>query len=395
MSEIFCANAMHGIRIENNGACRACCMQYNTWGDEYNIANLSFDEIKNSPDRLAVLESFKKGEKHPNCARCWEEEASGYASKRQRDNEKYLNDKRYNESFSFPAIIDVSMGNACNIKCRTCGAFNSSFWAKEFKDLGYFKGSDNEYKDWLKQFNDAFDEDSKFWESFKENLANVQHIDFYGGEPFLVKKQWEMLEYAIENNYAKDIVIHYNTNGTIWDTKKANLLKEFKNVYIDFSIDGIGDHLHYIRYPAEWSLVFDNLRNAVKFSKIHTNIQINVCVTVSMYNVYYIPEIDKVLKNITNNVYLNLVHDPKHYNIQYIPHEIKSKITTKLENYARNDYYTDKVCKFMNNQIASDDNLQFKKFCKITATTDKYRQQDFKSTFPEMYKIMKEAGYKI
>lgn len=394
MSELFCVHAEHGLRIENNGACRACCMQYRTWGDEYNVKDLSFEEIKKSPDRLAVLESFKKGEKHPNCNRCWEEEAAGYQSKRQRDNEKFLNESIYGQEYVFPAIIDVSMGNACNIKCRTCGAFNSSFWAKEFKDLGHFEGTDNEYKEWLKQFNDAFDDNSEFWQSFKENLGNVKHIDFYGGEPFLVKKQWEMLEYAIEKDYAKDIVIHYNTNGTIWDQNKASLLKEFRNVYIDFSIDGIGDHLHYIRYPAEWNVVYQNLLNALEFSKIHTSIKINVCVTISVLNVYYISEIDAFFKKITDSVYLNLVHDPSYFNIKNLPQSIKEKINEKLESYSRQDYYTDKVLKFMNNQITSD-NKKFNEFCEMTIKTDKYRNQSFKSTFPEMYNIIKEAGYKI
>jgi len=389
-----CIHVENSIRIENDGKCRACCMQYGTWGDDYNVSNKTLDEIKQSPARQDVIAAFKRGERHSDCQRCWDEEAAGFASKRIRDNEKFYDEWIYDQDLSFPAVIDVSMGNACNIKCRTCGPFNSSLWAKEFKDLGYFRGTDTEYKAWLKTFNDAFDEDSLFWNSFTENLKNIKHIDFYGGEPFLVKKQWELLEEAVEQGYASNIVIHYNTNGTIWDTKKEEILKKFKNVYIDFSIDGIEDHLHYIRYPAEWDTVFSNFKKAIEFSDANSNININVCVTISILNVFYIPETDKFFKQFTNNVYLNLVHDPAHYNIKNIPDQIKEIIVEKIAAYSKNDYYTDKVIKFMNSHIASDLN-NFKSFLKHTKLHDEYRKQSFEKTFPEFYNILSQKGYKL
>lgn len=392
--KLKCIHVENSIRIENDGKCRACCMQYGDWDVDYNVSSKSFDEIKNAPRRLEVIEAFEKGIKHPACNRCWQEEKAGFKSKRQRDNEKFYNEKIYDQNFQFPVLIDVSMGNACNIKCRTCGAFNSSFWAKEYKDLGYFQGSDSEYKEWLKTFNDAFDETSVFWTEFENSLGSVKHIDFYGGEPFLVKKQWEMLEHAIQKGYSKDIVVHYNTNGTIWDVSKEDILSKFRAVYIDFSIDGTEQSLNYIRYPANWNTVFNNFKNALDCSARYDNININVCVTISMLNVFYIPEIDSLFRQHTNNVYLNLVHDPYYYNIKNLPEKIKLHVKNKLESYSRDDYYTDKVIKFMYSQKTKDDSI-FIEFCKKTKMHDDYRKQDFTKVFPEFYEIMQKEGYTI
>ena len=393
-NKIKCVHVENSIRIENDGKCRACCMQYGDWGDQYNVSNMTFDEIKNSPARQDVIQAFNKGIRHEACNRCWEEEDAGFASKRLRDNEKFYNEAIYDQKFNFPAVIDVSMGNACNIKCRTCGPFNSSLWAKEFKDLGFFKGDDKEYKAWLKTFNDAYEDDSVFWNSFESSLKDVKHIDFYGGEPFLVKKQWEMLKTAIDNDFATNITIHYNTNGTIWDENKEDILKKFHKVYIDFSIDGLEDHLNYIRYPAEWNTVFANYKKALQFSETNPNININVCVTISNLNVFYIPEIDNFFKQYTKNVYLNLVHDPSYYNIKYLPSSVKKIVSDKILAYSRNDFYTDKVLKFMNSHIASDEE-NFNKFLKITKIQDEYRGQSFEKTFSEYYEIIKNKGYRL
>jgi len=386
-----CVNLESGLRIENDGTCKSCCMMkdkfWKTKREKYNLYSDTFDDIMKSKARRKIVKALEKGEKHPACQRCWDEEATGKKSKRLRDNETFIDTKP-----GTVQIIDVSMGTQCNIKCRTCGPFNSSFWNNEWFDTGYFGGTKEEYKSYLKRLNCAFDDDSSFWDQFKQNLKNTLHIDFYGGEPFLVKKQWNMLEYAIEHGYSKDIAVHYNTNGTIWNDSVYDILKEFKAVYIDFSIDGVYDKLTYIRYPAKWDTVYNNLLKLKEVSDKDTKFKINICNTISILNVYYIPEMYEVFAELGNSMYLNLVFGPDYYCIKNIPKPIKKEITQHLEN-SEERYWTTSILNFMNGN--KDNPKEWERFLKITKKHDEYRGQSFKEIFPEFYDIIKKNGFSL
>ena len=254
---------------------------------------------------MAIQTDLKNGIQHPACSLCWEEESSGKDSKRIRDNKQYSH--LFNSNITAPSFLDVSMGTTCNIKCRTCGPFNSSQWNDEWQAAGYFKGNTDKYKIMLQSFNHSFDDDSLFWSEFENNIGNITHIDFYGGEPFLVKKQWNLMKSAVATGIAKNITVHYNTNGTVWDDDKVDILKHFKAVNIDFSIDGIYDKLTYIRYPADWNTVFGNYLKIQEIEKKYPNFHSSVCCTVSTFNIYDIDEIMKFFSQYTKNLYLNMI----------------------------------------------------------------------------------------
>ena len=75
----------------------------------------------------------------------------------------------------------------------------------------------------------------------------------------------KILMYCVEKGYAKNIDIHYNTNGTQLPPQDIfDLWAYFKHVEIAFSIDDIGEPFEYQRHPANWRQVSSNL---VKFKE--------------------------------------------------------------------------------------------------------------------------------
>ena len=395
-----CVNAELGLRINTDGSCKHCCMQNENLKDlesnkEFRISTDTFDKILSSKNSLQIRSDLKNNIKHPACSLCWEEEAAGKDSKRIRDNKQFSH--LLNSDTSALSFLDVSMGTTCNIKCRTCGPFNSSQWNDEWKEAGYFRGGTDKYKILLKSYNHSFDDDSLFWEEFSNHIDSIIHIDFYGGEPFLIKKQWALMKSAVDSGIAKNITVHYNTNGTIWDDEKVEILKHFKSVKIDFSIDGLYDKLTYIRYPADWDTVFGNYLKLQEIEKTYSNFHVSVCCTVSTFNIYDIDEIMEFFSRYTKNLYLNLVHGPEYHCIKNIPETLKQKITTKLKNTVREDwagYYTfASTIEFMNSVECQMP--KWDKFLQTTLWHDQYRQQDFKKTFPEFYKLIKEEKYEI
>jgi len=238
----------------------------------------------------------------------------------------------------------------------------------------------------MKQYHQTYDEDSPFWEDLKQNLSTIKQFDFYGGEPFLSKKMWEILRICVDKGYANDIELHYNTNGTTWPVD-VELFKNFKSVNLSFSIDGIGDRFEYMRHPAVWDEVKANMRSAVLFNHEHKNLSLSWCITLSNLNIFYLPEVlDEYYSNWNEfGFYLNLVHGPKHYNVSIMPDEVKAKVLEKLDTISKS--YTD-AWFHLEGIIGFIKNGNFNKhewdlFVSVVKKHDDYRKQDFYKIFQE------------
>jgi len=395
MHNLRCVNLEKGLQIHPRGTCKSCCLQNgfakDTAGQPMNVKTHSFEQILNSPTFIEIRNAFANGKKHKSCKKCFDEEAAGKVSKRLRDNKRWQSLSN-NHGIQLN-LLDVNMGTTCNIKCRTCTAASSSGWNKEYLDAGYFSGTDAEYKSYLQNLNNSFYDDSLFWEQFVKNIDNIAHIDFYGGEPFLVKKQWEMLQLAVDRGVASQMSIHYNTNGTVWDSSKESLLKNFQQVAIDFSIDGLYQQFEYMRHPAQWNTVFDNFLHVCELEKQNPVFFVSVCHTVSTLNVFQISEFLQYFYKYTDNIYLNLVHEPEWYCITNIPNTIKKKIKQHVQKNTPNSDVTDPVIDFMfaNKYKRS----VWNKFLQTTGWHDNYRNQRFDSVFSDYNQLIENKGFKI
>lgn len=382
-----CVNAEYGISLENDGQAKPCCMvnkNYNTLFSEtkHSITQSSLLDCYNNDASNKLRENLNNGIRDPNCQRCWDEEDAGRKSKRIRDNERYK-DRNLNGL----AILELNLGNTCNLACKTCGPSISTGWIKE---KFIHSGHDNfkEYSQQFKRFQKAYDEDADFWNQLEDNLPNVRELLFYGGEPFMIKRMWKVLQICVDKGYAKDIELHFNTNGTHWP-KETELFEQFKIVNLSFSIDGINERFNSMRYNADWKQVCDNMLKASKM-----NINKAWCITISSLNIYYIDEIIKEWETNWEELgfryYLNLVHQPAHWNVQNIPIKIKSKIAEHLSRYNRGmatDEYQ-AVIKFM--MQGQESMNEWKSFKYNVAIQNKTRNEDWYSINEKYGKLINE-----
>ena len=379
------------LETSPNGGVKICCMSTKDLLPS-KLDTSSLDDYYHSPLLKEIQQSMVNGEQHPNCENCWQEERAGRDSKRIRDNKTYKDFENIVEDQ--PMILDLKLGTTCNIKCRTCGFFNSSAWVKE--DLHFAK--DTEYsKEILKhqhQVDLAYHHQNKnFWRVIDKWLPKLKHIDMYGGEPMLVKEQWDIVKKSVDLGYSKDQSLHYNTNGTIFKDEYIDLLKNFKHVSIQFSIDGIADMFEYMRYPAKWNKVYNNMKKYKEYLISNKNIHLDVCLTISIYNMYYIDIISNfIFENLQLPVYLNLVHTPSYFNITNIPEKAKEKIANKLlKNYNTSSYFTGyhRLQGIIDFMLDTQCNQKiFDKFTSITKQHDNYRNQAFKNVFTEFSDII-------
>jgi sulfatase maturation enzyme AslB (radical SAM superfamily) len=382
-----CVNADHGFCTKPIGHVMPCCISNDRiLNDSGKVAILNRDNAKdiwNSQYLKDLRNDLQNGIQHPNCKQCWSEEAVGYKSKRLRDNERWV-DLINEPTGELPKLLDLSLGNTCNLACRTCGTFASSRWYKEIQRA---PGMLSTVKDENRQLNDQIQEcyadDSSIWEFLDNALPQVLHIDLYGGEPLLVKRHWTMLK-SIPLDQAKNISLHFNTNGTQWDDGYAKVLCRFKEVRADISIDGVGDAFEYMRWPAKWDQVNANIQNFKNLSLDNSHIMVSICITLSILNIWSWPETIAYTRELGIHCYLNLLHSPKPMNLKTLSPKASAMVLERLESITHEQI--DSVRDFI--KASEYRPAKTNELFKLVNDHDVLRGQQFRRLNPELYRAM-------
>jgi radical SAM protein with 4Fe4S-binding SPASM domain len=381
------------------GTARPCCLAKDeitrSDGTPYKLTENTLTEIYNSQYMQNLRTEFRNGNKPSTCNRCWDEEAAGITSKR-------IN-SRIRLKHIYPVVdwknntpdqlwfIDLKLGNICNLKCRICGSWSSSKWAKEEIDYIVQKNPNIDRKThgaWKFLQEGSWPRNSpEFWENLKEILPNIKYFEFTGGEPFLIEEHFKLLRYAVDNGYSKRIDIHYNTNGTVYPSEdEVALWHNFRNVEIAVSIDNTGERFEYERYGAKWDQVVENVK---KFNAMQSNhVMTQACMTINIQNVYYLPELcDWANTQSFNFVHFNMLHDPNVMCINRMTPVAQKLVIDRLTEYPFNVKHRveiDKIIQFIENGEGSDG----RDFCEKIKQTDEYRNENFSVTHPEIAKAM-------
>ena len=396
LPEKICILPWISVETSPIGTARPCCLAKDeiTYFDEqgfehkFNLKTHTLEEIYHSRYMQVLRRDFLYGQKPSTCQRCWDEEAAGRVSKRMNSRIRL---KEYYDSVDWNNLnpdqlwfIDLKLGNICNLKCRICGSWSSSKWAKE--EIDYIGGNRKEHLAYKFLQDGAWPRESEvFWENLRTLLPNIKYFEFTGGEPFLIEQHFELLRYAVEQGHSKNIEIHYNTNGTVFP-EQAELWSNFKHVEIAFSIDNVGDRFEYERYGANWNLVQDNI---AKFTTLRSSkISTQLCTTMNIQNVYYLPELcDWISTQTFDHIYFNMLHDPWHMCISKMTPEAQELVVDRLTSYEFSPKHRAEVLRivqFIKNGAGSDG----KEFLQKMQTTDEYRQQSFLDTHKEIAKAM-------
>jgi sulfatase maturation enzyme AslB (radical SAM superfamily) len=229
----------------------------------------------NNPKFIPLRELNNTGEWDLGCNNCKSLEKSGSASLRTGMLSKYGTEV----TLSGPRKLDLLFDISCNLACRTCGPTDSTFWQKHL----------NDHQGWITaiEYNRRSDDVIQTLKNI--NLSNLQEVCFSGGETLLGGGYWDIAEYiaSVASNAGSDITLSFQSNGTQSVSEKFhNIIKKFKLVKINFSVDGTGSKFEYLRWPAKWDQVVNNL--AELRSTLPSNVMFNVEETISIFNLYYI-----------------------------------------------------------------------------------------------------------
>lgn len=371
---VLCAAPFSSILFSNTTAKPCCHITYDQ-KNEIEIENdKSILEHFNKASEY-LRQDFIKGTIHQNCFNCrldlsHSEHHSNYTN----ENINHLE----NPSLSY---LHIDFSNVCNLACRICSHKNSNLLHREMELLGTFTGNGPPIKTMI-------DRNSKLYASILDNLDKLRYIRFSGGEPLLHEEMWTLLETICKKGYNKDITFKVNTNGTVkLNQRRCDLLKLFKKVDIDVSIDGTASLAEYIRTNVVWDRWIENFKEYQnEFLNLPSH-YLNIVCTLSAFNIHKYDTVYEYFTNAGVKVTANML---------FAPNELCTyNINQRAKNYL-NELYKDKypkILKFVNleNKI---DTLEIVKYIDKKDDTvinnNLYKNyRAFRDVDPEWYAMLK------
>jgi MoaA/NifB/PqqE/SkfB family radical SAM enzyme len=224
----------------------------------------------------------------------------------------------------------------------------------------------------------------------RELLPNIKYFEFTGGEPWMIKEHFDLLEYAVETGDSQHIDIHYNTNATQYPGGHWGLWKNFGRVDIAFSVDNVGNRFEYERYGANWqesNIIIDEIHIMKKMSV--PNITTQLCFTINIQNVYYLDELLAWADTKSfGSIYFNMMHSPDHMSIQHMTPRAKELVLNKLKTtFWTSKSYQEEINSVIN-FIEAGPGSDGSEFLFKMKQTDEYRKQCFTDTHPEIARAM-------
>ena len=391
----FCVLPWVSLEASPIGTVRPCCLADNEIqddaGEKFSLLTADFASIQNSQDMQNLREQFLAGEQPQTCRKCWNEERSGRTSKRMHTLNRLKNmlpDTEWTADAKPLMFLDLKLGNICNLKCRICGSWSSSQFATE--ELAQLPGEEKKasFAYQMLQAGAWPRENAQFWGEIDQHLNDIRYIEFTGGEPFMIREHFQMLQGIVDRGIAHQVEIHYNTNGTHYPEEAHEIWRHFKTVEIAFSIDDIGDRFEYQRSNANWDEVQVNINRFRTLRSEHANIQLQCCATVNVFNVRYIDQLSQWIdQQAFDFVYWNMMHDAWYFSIACLPEHVKTEVIIHLESATvpaqwRGEF--DRICDFMRHGASTDGFMTRMKIRDL----DRKRQQDFAQVAPEMAQLL-------
>ena len=438
MSKTFCPIPWIFQAVRNNGDIRVCCQANVTPnqgvvrhpdGTSYNAGRDSFDEAKNAELMKSIRKNMLDGVWSEECGRCQQEEQAGLESRRMYELRAWdytLADAKKDTQPDGTITVrssyyDLRFGNLCNLACRMCGPTDSHTWYEQWAEYhGSTKYQDTHGEVELKRnekgrlYTTDYDwhNSESFWDQIEMNIPYIQHVYMAGGEPMMIERHYEFLKKCIGSGHAGNITIEYNTNMTSLPPRVLEMWKEFKQIRVGCSIDGMGEVLEYQRWPVKWRQAINNLN---KVDQLPDNVVAWVAYTVTAYNIFHLPEFmlwklkESNWKKINSSpqkpiITHHVAHGPKRANIRLLTPELKLKVHNHYDYYkfkvAKDPELNEKIKKKFNKILDSvekymmDDDYSEKipEFIKFTTYLDKARKQNILDVVPQYEELFRTTG---
>lgn len=369
----ICALPWTGFELEPGGGVKNCVISTEYIG---NINTTTIGDILKGPSNIQRKEDMLADRKPRNCEGC-------YLQEKGRSDLNSISSRLYylkevgsktnleiydnKENFSLKHV-DLRWTNSCNQACVYCSPELSSKWAQELKmSVKSNKDARQDVKDYIFQ-----------------NIKNLSNVYLAGGEPMLMKENFEFLKLLKEKN--PDCSIRVNTNLSTTKTGIFDLLCDFKNVHWTVSLETIEHEYEYIRHHGSWDDfknnlgLINNLDHKISFNMLHFILNYD-----SLFGcIDYL----KAMGFNDNSFIVGPLYRPKNMNLLNLPQRMLDRVLQTLRNriadkptgYLKNSY--ENLLSYYTDTPWQKD---IKDFLKETETRDQRRGTDCRKIFPKLF----------
>lgn len=455
-NESFCPEVYNQIQIDMQGDLRVCCLSSDGGltreanGTPMNVKTHSIITAMNSEIHKQHRLDLSNNIKPQRCSNCynWENHSNDTSRRKKfiRLSQNKLDYVKASEAFDATnddgsidvdttklINLDIRFGNLCNLKCIMCDPGNSSLWYEDWDLLSrkfskteatgrsvkfqlggidpvtgntqYWKDKTKFYSLEKNQYGKLkLQNEENWWETeswknqFKKIAPQLQHIYFTGGEPLLVPAMEEHLTYLIENDFAKNIMLCYDTNLTVVNSNIINKWKFFKEVDLRVSVDDTGDRYNVVRNPGNFDKLYDNITRIQE-----ANIKIKyISIVCHLANVYGVIRVAKLAKQIGASMSLRFVTRPGWMNVSNLPDSAKEEVISVLTKFLESEesksiqgyenFVHQQIKHFRDNSTTSTPNTEsnLETFVQVMNLMDQSRNLNWKHTLSDIAELLKK-----
>lgn len=407
----FCVRPFISMYIEVDGSFRFCCVDqsksYEKLPSHYKISNTNPIDIFNNKQYQLIRTKLIADMIPETCIKCFHSNIQSELVSGPRipvSNRKVEKIKQYSTIMNIKTMnfIELWFENKCNLKCRMCSPYYTNQLIEEWSGIinsnnfmkkNYVKFDDQNYN-WTEKeesWNNIF---SLIREIFQDNHDHTLTLLMAGGEPILIDGMYRLLDFCIQNNLAKNIILSYKTNFTVLPSKLLKLWSHFKEVQLSISVDGYDKTFEYIRYPAKWQKLLQNLDLIKNIENIR---EVRIHQTIQAYSILTITDLLKwcIESSVDFDRLTDPLLDPNILNVRILPKELKDIAAEKLLNFY-DDNHTHDLIKNRKTEFTwlakylytEDWSHLFDDFIKFTKHIDKTRNQNIIDIMPEIEKYL-------
>ena len=340
----------------DSGEVKTCCRTATQNLSHEELQQKKEDAILNNAYNIERRKEMLTGVRHSDCNYCWSLEDAGHISPRkslddflkyqsthtEKSKEQILKDclniednPEYLLSYE-PRMLEISLGNTCNLKCIYCSPNYSSSWAAELIQAGELNSD-------FKRIKNAENLDitnELFWSWMEQvGLKSLNIIGLIGGETFLSKgfdiflENLEIISSRLPelSNRRRPILIQIVTNLSIPQeilTKHFEKMSKLNSTFryqILFSMESVKQKAEFIRYGLDWKLFNHNLDLfMIKYGHSGDQFTFGFLSTLNALSISSLPEfiefVYELSKKNKNSIYLgpNQVVFPEEFFILFI-----------------------------------------------------------------------------
>jgi MoaA/NifB/PqqE/SkfB family radical SAM enzyme len=201
----------------------------------------------------------------------------------------------------YPRRLIFRLNSTCNLACVMCDGWTSSRIRRERDGLPVAPS----------RYGEAFFRD------LEEILPHVEHIELYGGEPFLVKEHLRVLE--ILERTGSVCSIYVNTNGVSLGRRARHFLETLNFRTVAVSMDAVNPEVHErIRFGLDHHLLLRNLEYFLELRE-RRGLDVMLNVTEHRMNWFELPELFRFAETRRLILHVNTCIHPHNVTLYTLP----------------------------------------------------------------------------